>query len=198
MEIKNSFEIPLAPDAAWKVLMDIPRIAPCMPGAELTGETADGGYDGKVSVRLGPVALSFSGVAHFVERDDQAKRALVKAQGSDLKGRGGASALVTFQLSPSGTGSKADISTDVTLSGLVAQYGRGAGVIQGVATQIVNQFAANLRALIGASTAPVSADGKPRAAAPVQPAPAAVKPIGGFSLIFSVLWQSLRRLWARA
>lgn len=195
MDIKNSFEIPLPPEEAWKVLMDIPRIAPCMPGAELTGQTPDGGYDGKISVKLGPVALSFSGVAYFVERDDQARRALVKAQGSDQKGRGGANALVTFQLSPSGTGSRADISTEVTLSGLVAQYGRGAGIIQGVATQIVNQFADNLRALIpssqGGSAAPAAQASHQTAAAP------AAKPISGFSLILSVLWQSLSRLWSR-
>jgi len=192
MEIRNSFEIPLPPDAAWTLLMDIPRIAPCMPGAELTGETADGGYEGKVSVKLGPVALAFKGVAHFVERDAAARRAQVKGQGADQKGRGGASGLVTFELSPSGAGTRADITTEVTLSGLVAQYGRGAGVIQGVATQLCNQFADNLRALVDTPSGPVAGDAAPGMAPP----PA--KPISGFSLILSVLWQSLRRLWSRS
>lgn len=191
MEIKNSFEIPLPPDRAWDVLTDIPRIAPCMPGAQLTGQTADGGYEGQVAVKLGPVALSFRGVAHFVARDAAAYRAQMKGQGSDQKGRGGASGLVTFQLSPSGTGTRADITTEVTLSGPVAQYGRGSGVIQGVATQICNQFAANLRTLVAtpAETAPGQA--------PAAPQLAAAKPISGFSLILTVLWQSLRRLWSR-
>lgn len=193
MDIKNSFEIGLPPQEAWTVLMDIPRIAPCMPGAELTGQTPDGGYQGKVSVKLGPIALSFNGVAHFVERDDAAKIAKVKAQGSDQKGRGGASALVTFRLSPTAAGSRVDIDTDVTLSGLVAQYGRGAGVIQGVSTQIVNQFAENLRALIGGGAA--APQGAAAGASAGAPAPA--KPIGGVSLIFTVLWQSISRLWSR-
>ncbi|MCS0505082.1 SRPBCC family protein [Ancylobacter mangrovi] len=196
MEIRNSFEIPLPPDEAWNVLMDIPRIAPCMPGAALTGQTGDSGYEGQVAVRLGPVALSFKGVAHFIERDAAARRARLKGQGADQKGRGGASGLVTFELSPSGAGTRADITTEVTLSGPVAQYGRGTGVIQGVATQLCNQFADNLRALIAAPGAGGTApDGTP--AAPAE-APPAAKPINGFSLILTVLWQSLRRLWSRA
>lgn len=196
MEIKNSFEIPLPPDEAWNVLMDIPRIAPCMPGAVLTGQTGDGGYEGQVAVKLGPVALSFKGVAHFVERDAAARRAQLKGQGADQKGRGGASGLVTFQLSPSGTGTRADITTEVALSGPVAQYGRGTGVIQGVATQLCNQFADNLRRLIEAPAA--GSDGAAAAGAPAAATLPAAKPISGFSLIFGALWQSLRRLWSRA
>ena len=197
MEIKNSFEIPLPPEEAWKVLMDIPRIAPCMPGAELTGQTPDGDYEGKVSVRLGPVALAFSGVAKFIERDDAAKRAKVQAQGSDQKGRGAASGLVTFQVSPSDQGSRVDITTEVTLSGLVAQYGRGAGVIQGVANEICRQFADNLRASV-ATPAAQPAAGAPAGSAPAAAAPAAAKPIGGFGLMMKVLWQSISRLWSRS
>jgi len=192
MEIKNSFEMPLPPDEAWGVLLDIPRIAACMPGAELTGQTPDGTYEGKVSVRLGPVALSFSGTAKFIERDDAARRAKVQAQGSDQKGRGAASALVTFQLSPSQHGSRVDITTDVTLSGLVAQYGRGAGVIQGVANEICRLFAENLRATVAAPAAGSTA------APQAESAPQAAKPIGGLGLMFRVLWQSISRLWTRS
>ncbi|RDV02048.1 SRPBCC family protein [Undibacter mobilis] len=187
MLIKNSFEIPLPPQQAWAVLMDIPRIAPCMPGAELTGQTPDGGYLGKVSVKLGPVALSFNGVAHFIERDETAKVAKVKAQGSDQKGRGDAHAVIEFRLSASGQGSHVDISTDVTLSGLVAQYGRGAGLIQAVATQLVGQFAVNLSSMI---TQPSAQAGAERG---VEPA----KPISGFSLVLSAIWQNIRSLWSR-
>ncbi len=187
MLIKNSFEIPLPPQQAWAVLMDIPRIAPCMPGAELIQQTPDGGYLGKVSVKLGPVALSFNGVAHFLERDEVAKVAKVKAEGSDQKGRGDAHAVIEFRLSSSGEGSRVDISTDVTLSGLVAQYGRGAGLIQAVASQLVGQFAANLRSMITEPTAKAVADRHP------EPA----KPISGFSLVLSAIWQSIRGLWSR-
>jgi carbon monoxide dehydrogenase subunit G len=189
MLIRNSFEIPLEPQKAWHVLMDIPRIAPCMPGSELIGQTADGGYQGRVSVKLGPVALSFNGVAHFVERDDAAKVARVKAQGSDQKGRGDASATVEFRLSPAAQGSRVDIATDVALSGLVAQYGRGAGLIQAVATQLVDQFASNLKTMIGKPTGAAGATQSPVVAS-------AAKPIGGLSLILSAIWQSIRRVWS--
>jgi carbon monoxide dehydrogenase subunit G len=187
MLIQNSFEIPLPPQDAWNVLMDIPRIAPCMPGAELTGQTPDGAYQGKISVKLGPVALSFNGVAQFIERDEQTKTATVKAQGSDQKGRGDANATVEFRLMPSAEGSRVDIRTDVTLSGLVAQYGRGAGLIQAVATQLVNQFSANLRGTVQRAA---SADAIP-AASSAEPS----KPINGFSLILVSLWQTIRGLF---
>jgi uncharacterized protein len=201
MQIKNSFEVPLPPAEAWRVLMDIPRIAPCVPGAELTGRTEDGGYQGKVSVRLGPVALAFGGVARIVEQDDARFHARIEAGGEDLKGRGSARAELRFDLSPSGTGSRAEIVTDVTLSGLVAQYGRGTGVIQSVATQIVNQFAANLSRMIQADRADgvdpdtAGATQRPQGAAS---APPPSKPVGVFSLLFAVLRDRLKALFARS
>src|SRR5262249_15335889 len=102
--------------------MDIRRIAPCMPGAELTEVVDDKTYKGKVGVRLGPVALAFAGLVTFEEIDQANRRARVKAQGTDSKGRGGASATVSFQLEPSATGSKVLVHTDLSLSGAVAQY----------------------------------------------------------------------------
>src|SRR5579863_10700150 len=105
MLINNSFEVPLPPDQAWKVLMDIPRIAPCMPGAELTDVIDENTYNGKVAVRLGPVALSFAGTVKFSEKDEAAHKARVMAQGKDSKGRGGAHANVDFQVEPAAMGS---------------------------------------------------------------------------------------------
>src|ERR1700687_2005442 len=96
MQFSNSFEVSLPPDEAWKTLMDIPRIAPCMPGAELTEVVDAETYKGKVAVRMGPVVLAFAGTAKFEERDDAAHTARVKAQGTDAKGRGGANAAVNF------------------------------------------------------------------------------------------------------
>ena len=104
MRISNTFNVPLPPDEAWNWLMDIPSIVPCMPGAELTAKVHDNTYKGKVSVKLGPVALSFNGVATFEKRDEAARTATVKAQGTDAKGRGGANAVVTFSLEPIPTG----------------------------------------------------------------------------------------------
>ena len=124
MDFDNSFEVPLPPDQAWKTLMDIERIAPCMPGAELTEIVDDKTFKGKVSVRLGPVALTFQGTATFEDIDDAVHTATVKAQGADAKGRGGANANVGFHLEPSDAGSSVKIHTDLQLSGSVAQYGR--------------------------------------------------------------------------
>ena len=190
MEINNSFEVPLPPKEAWKVLLDIERIAPCMPGAELTGVVDKDTYNGKVSVKLGPVALAFAGQVKFTEIDEANLKARAKAQGKDSKGRGGANATVDFHLVPIPTGSQVVVKTDLNLSGAVAQYGRASGLIQDVASQLIGQFATCLKFKLAAS-APAA---QPAASVSAQQA-AAAKPISGFALIFSVLWNSLRRLF---
>ena len=188
MEFDNSFEVPLPPAQAWPVLMDIRRIAPCMPGAELTEVVDDKAYKGKIGVRLGPVALTFAGTVTFEEIDNVNHRARVKAQGTDAKGRGGANATASFRLEPSGGGSKVLVHTDLSLSGSVAQYGRGVGMIQATAAQIINQFAGNLKAQLAAMPA------SPAAAPP----PPAARPISGFALMAKVLWDAIVRLFKRA
>jgi hypothetical protein len=204
MDIKNSFEVPVPVDEAWKLLLDIKRIAPCMPGAELLEVVDPQTYKGKVSVRLGPVALSFVGTARFEEIDETAHRARMKGQGSDAKGRGGASGIVTFALSPTVGGTKVEVNTNVNLSGSVAQYGRGTGMIQDVATQIIGQFANSLSAMIAHEKAAQPAAVAPSGAGASEAAPSAsvsepppfqsAKPISGFSLILRVLWNALRRM----
>ena len=168
MEFDNSFEVPLKPAEAWAVLMDIRRIAPCMPGAELTEVVDEKNYKGKVAVRLGPVALAFAGLVTFEEIDNANRTARVKAQGTDSKGRGGANATASFRIEETGGGSKVLVHTDLNLSGSVAQYGRGVGMIQTTAAQIMNQFAANLKAQIareGASAQPATAEASTSTAA---------------------------------
>ena len=192
--------------------MDIPRIAPCMPGAELTEVVDHKTYKGKIAVRLGPVALTFAGTVVFEELDNVNHRARVKAQGTDAKGRGGAHATAAFRLEPAPGGSKVLVHTDLSLSGSVAQYGRGVGMIQATASQIMLQFANNLKAHLAqsrsaadaqaASAAQVSSAAASRSApqipasvrAAAAPAPAA-KPISGFALIAKVLWEKIRRLF---
>src|SRR5215831_4150139 len=175
MEFDNAFEVPLPPDQAWPVLMDIRRIAPCMPGAQLTEVVDAETYKGNIGVRLGPVALTFAGTVKFESIDNAAHTARVKAQGNDAKGRGGANAAASFRLEPTATGSKVLVHTDLTLSGAVAQYGRGVGMIQATAAQLMKQFAENLRKQIAASpVAPAPAAAAPApsaAAAPAAPAP---------------------------
>jgi uncharacterized protein len=200
MDIKNSFEVPLPVGEAWKTLLDIKRIAPCMPGAELLEVVDPKTYKGKVSVRLGPVALSFVGTARFEEIDEPAYRARVKAQGNDSKGRGGAIGVVTFALSPVAGGTKVDVDTNLNLSGSVAQYGRGTGMVQDVATQIIAQFSTALRAMLvheGALSVTPVPSAVPTAATSGldSPAPPRAKPIAGFSLMLRVLLNALRRLF---
>jgi uncharacterized protein len=187
VEFDNSFEVPLAPAQAWPLLMDIRRIAPCMPGAELTEFVDDKTYKGKIAVRLGPVALAFAGLVKFEELDDVNHTARVKAQGSDAKGRGGANATASFRLEGVPGGSKVLVHTDLALSGAVAQYGRGVGIVQATAAQIMNQFAANLRQQIAAQS--------PAAETPAAP-PQAAKPISGLSLMAKVIWDAIRS-WLR-
>jgi carbon monoxide dehydrogenase subunit G len=192
VEFDNSFEVPLRPAEAWPLLMDIRRIAPCMPGAEVTEVVDDTTYKGRIAVRLGPVALAFAGVIKFEELDGVNHTARVKAQGSDAKGRGAANATAAFRLEPAGSGSKVLVHTDLALSGAVAQYGRGVGIIQATAGQIMTQFAANLKAQI-ADRGPVA---PPLQGPGAQPsAPAAARPLSGFSLMAQVIWNAIVRLF---
>ena len=175
MEFDNAFEVPLPVDDAWKVLMDIRRIAPCMPGAELTDVVDERTYKGKIGVRLGPVALSFAGTVKFEDIDHANRSARVSAQGSDAKGRGAANAIAAFRLEPANGGTKVLVHTNLTLSGAVAQYGRGVGIIQLTAAQIINQFANNLKAQLAMDGAAATPRRESAAGAPSQMAsPAAV------------------------
>lgn len=184
MKFENSFDVSLPPIEAWPVLMDVERIAPCMPGATLTELVDEKTFKGTVSVRLGPVALTFAGEASFEDIDDTAHTATVKAQGRDPKGRGGANATVAFRLEASDTGSKVLIETDLTLSGSVAQYGRGVGMIQSVASQLIGQFAKALEEEIASDEKTEEAPAAEEAAPAATPEPQA---ISGFSLFFAAL-----------
>jgi carbon monoxide dehydrogenase subunit G len=203
VEFDNSFDVPLRPAEAWPLLIDVARIAPCMPGAEVTDVVDDTTYKGRIAVRLGPVALAFAGVIKLEELDSVNYKARVRAQGSDAKGRGAANATASFRLEPSGSGSKVLVHTDLALSGAVAQYGRGVGIIQATAASIMTQFAANLKSQI-VDRNPPAAPGPGPAAPPssssqsppvVNPPLAPVRPISGFSLMAKVIWSAVVRLF---
>ena len=204
MEFDNEFEVPVPVDEAWTILMDIERIAPCVPGAELTEVVDENTYKGKISVKLGPVALTFNGQTQFEERDGAGHRAKLKAQGTDAKGRGGAHANVSFHMEPSDSGTKVIIHTDLQLSGAVAQYGRGVGMVKDLAQQIIAQFAANLENnVIAPQAAPVGADAKTDAgtdtgtdtgtAAQPTPPPQQAAPVQVGSMGLMVLWNAIVR-----
>lgn len=200
MQLENSFTVPAPPDVAWAILLDVPRIAPCMPGAELTETVGERTYKGNAKLRVGPVALTFSGEAEITEIDEANRTATVQAKGNDTKGRGAASATVVFKLVADGDASRVDITSDIDLTGSIAQYGRASGLIDAIAGQIISDFAKNLEAEIGAAgDAPVETAETPAATAepsPVEPAPAAGtstdNSISGISLFFRALWSMIR------
>ncbi len=128
-------------DDTWTSLTDLERIAPCLPGAELQEIEGDE-YRGVVKVKVGPMTAQYKGTATFVERDDMAHRAVLKASGRDTRGQGNASAVITAALEPAGAGTKVDIHTDLTITGKVAQFGRG--VLDDVSNKILTQFVENL------------------------------------------------------
>lgn len=189
MEFDNSFEVPLGADETWALLTDIERIAPCVPGAELTEVVDENTYKGKIAVRLGPVALTFAGEARFESLDDAAHSARLKAQGTDARGRGGAHADVTFHLEPGEAGTRVLIHTDLRLSGSVAQYGRGAGMVEDLSQRIIDQFADNLATSV---LAPQEEEEEEAGeAAPATPPPAQPVQMGGIGL--RVLWNAILR-----
>jgi carbon monoxide dehydrogenase subunit G len=167
-------------------LLDIKRIAGCIPGAELTEVVDERTYKGKVAVRLGPVALSLVGQANFESVDHDQHVARVKARGSDPKGRGGTDSVIDFRLQPDGAGTRVLIHTNIKLSGSVAQYGRGSGVIQTFASELIEQFGASLKAQL-------LADRPAANGAAARGAPAPAKPISGLRLMARVLWTSILR-----
>lgn len=198
MEFDNAFEVPVPVDEAWSILMDIERIAPCVPGAELTEIVDANTYKGKISVKLGPVALTFNGQTTFEEKDEASHSAKLKAQGTDAKGRGGAHANVGFSMEPSDKGAKVLIHTNLQLSGAVAQYGRGVGMVSDLAQQIIGQFADNLeKNVIAPQTAAAdenTGDATPaETAPPAPPQQAAPVQMGGMGL--KVLWNAIKRLF---
>ena len=198
MEFENEFEVPVPLEEAWDILMDIERIAPCVPGAELTEVVDDKTYKGKISVKLGPVALTFNGQTTFEELDTANFSARLKAQGTDSKGRGGAHANVTFRMEPQENNTKVIINTNLQLSGAVAQYGRGVGMVKDLSQQIIGQFADNLakdvidhtdeiKVETSDSSSPSlikAKDEVPKATAPIQ--------LGGMGL--RVLWNAIKRI----
>jgi len=184
MQIKNSFEVAQPVEKVWRFFDDIPQVAACLPGAELTDDLGDDKYLGRVGVRMGPVKLAFAGTAQIKERDDAAKRIVVDAAGADEKGRGQAAMLVTAQLSAIPGGTKVDVAQDLQLSGAAAQYGRG--MIADVTAVLMRDFARNMQNRIGALDRGLSPDQVTAAA-----------PASGFAIGRRAAWMVLRRVWAR-
>jgi uncharacterized protein len=146
MELVNEFVVNKSVDETWPILTDLERIAPCMPGAQLTEVEGDI-YRGLVKIKVGPIGASFNGQASFVERDDANHRAVLKADGRDSKGNGNASALITATLEAvTATTARCRVTTDLNITGKIAQFGRSA--LPDISGRLITQFADNLNAMI--------------------------------------------------
>jgi carbon monoxide dehydrogenase subunit G len=151
MDLNHQFEVPVPVEEAWKILTDVERIAPCLPGAELQEVEGDT-YRGVVKVKVGPIQAQFKGQASFIERDDAGHKAVLKGEGRDTGGKGNAAAVITAQLSAlSPTNTECKVHTDLSITGKVAQFGRGA--MADISEKILAQFVVNLNELIAAQPA---------------------------------------------
>ena len=186
MRLENSFDVQAPVETAWTLLNDVPRIVPCMPGAELSEVVDEHTWKALLKVKLGPIALQFGADVKREEVDEADHRVVLAAKARELKGRGGAQARIESSMAPGAGGTHVSIATDLTLQGAVAQYGRG--VVADVAAQLTQRFADCIAKQLGEESAP----GQP--AAPVSEG---AHPVGGIRLVLRAVWRSALRFFRR-
>jgi uncharacterized protein len=219
MRMEQSFEVQAPLEQVWSALIDLERVAPCLPGAAITGRDDDGTYRGTFSVKLGPMTASYNGTIKVDDVDEAAHVATLKAKGTDKRGQGGANATIVNTLSDRDGATHVDAVTDFTITGRLAQFGRG-GIMEDVSNRLMRDFAACLSQRLGegapAAAAPapeapsgaeVTAGDAPAEAvaaaapSPSTPPPAATPPgaapVKGFSLFFSVIWERIKGVFGR-
>lgn len=178
MELENSFVVPADMDTAWKTLLDVEAIAPCMPGATLTSFDGDS-FSATVKVKLGPVMMNFAGDGKFISKDEATHTAVIEASGKETKGAGTAGATITAVLVAEGpTSTRANITTDLTVTGKAAQFGRG--VMADVSKKLIGQFSSNLEQVIASrqvASSPVVEAATTDAATASMAAPAPAAPV---------------------
>jgi carbon monoxide dehydrogenase subunit G len=194
MKLEHTFQVAAPLDRVWDALIDVERVAPCLPGAEITQADEDGTYRGTFSVRLGPTTAAYRGELAMEEVDADAHRAVMRATGQDKRGQGSAKATIVSKMREEGGATTVEVETDFTITGRLARFGRG-GMIEDVSNRLLRDFSDCLQQTIESSEA------TPEAAAPAPsqaaaPAPRA-KPVGGFSLFFRALLDRIRRAFRR-
>ena len=235
MKLEQSFTVAAPVEQVWDMLVDVERVAPCLPGAEITGQGPDGSYEGNFTVKLGPTTASYRGSLRMDALDEASRTATMHAKGTDKRGQGGANATIVSTMRQEGEETVVDVVTDFTITGRLARFGRG-GMIEDISKRMMRDFSQCLQASMASepAQAPAAAEA-PAAAAPVTPgeeadaaaasaggaaaeasaateaaptppaptpapprtAPAPAKPIKGFSLLLSVLWDRIKRLFGR-
>jgi uncharacterized protein len=181
VRLENSFEVPAPPDQAWELLLDVPRVVPCMPGAELKETVDDSNWKANVAVKLGPVSLTFATDVKREQVDEAARRVTLSAKGRELRGRGAVRATVESSLAAANGGTRVDMVTDLSLTGPAAQYGRG--MVADVSSQLIGRFADCLKTQLQATPAETQAA-----------VAEAGRPVSGLRLGLAALLRAVSRL----
>jgi carbon monoxide dehydrogenase subunit G len=192
MKLEQTFEVEAPLAQVWAALNDLERVAPCLPGAAITGHDEDGTYHGTFTVKLGPMTAAYNGTIKIEDVDESTHTATLKARGTDKRGQGGANATIVNSLSAEGGATRVEAVTDFTITGRLAQFGRG-GMMEDVSNRLLREFAACLQTRLAGPPEPEPAG--PPAAEPAGPPAAA--PLKGGSLFFSVLWERIKRIFSR-
>jgi carbon monoxide dehydrogenase subunit G len=225
VKLEQTFEVAAPIDHVWAALNDLERVAPCLPGAAITDHDEDGTYHGTFQVKLGPTTAAYRGTIKIDSADESTHTATLKARGTDKRGQGGANATIVNTLSEHEGGTRVEAVTDFNITGRLARFGRG-GMMEDISNRLLRDFATCLSSrLADAPVAPsgaevASGDAPPEAVAAANPQegadteaaaastppppsappaqPQAAKPVGGFGLFFSVLWERIRRRFGRS
>jgi uncharacterized protein len=165
MKLENEFTVPAPLEQAWEVLLDVERVAPCLPGAAITEHDEDGTYRGEFKVKLGPTTAAYRGTVKVEEADEAAHRCTLRAKGTDKRGQGGASATIVNTLTETASGTHVDAVTDFTITGRLARFGRG-GMIEDISNRLMRDFSTCLASRLSADPAPTGAEVTAGEAAP--------------------------------
>jgi uncharacterized protein len=220
VKLEQSFEVAAPIEQVWTALIDLEKVAPCLPGAAITRHDDDGTYHGEFQVKLGPTTASYRGTVKIESADAEFRTATLAARGTDKRGQGGASATIVNALHEVDGGTRVDAVTDFTITGRLASFGRG-GMIQDISNRLLRDFGTCLQqrlasepsgglsgeeaaasagageAVEGKTPAEVSGTAAPAPSAPPPPPPAQAPPVKGVSLRLSVFWERIRRLFGR-
>ncbi len=198
MKLEQSFEVKAPIDEVWAALIDLERVAPCLPGAAITGHDEDGTYHGEFKVKLGPTTASYRGTVLIEDADEAAHRATMRAKGTDKRGQGGAAATIVNTLTSVDGATRVDAVTDYTITGRLASFGRG-GMIQDISNRLLGDFSTCLQAQLATpepepEAVAAAEPATPRPAPAPRPTPPPSEPLDGTGLMVSVLRNRLADL----
>ncbi len=208
MKLEQSFEVDAPVERVWKALIDVEHVAPCLPGAEVTGHNDDGTWSGNFTMKIGPTTAAYRGTLHMDSLDEAAHTATMHANGTDKRGQGGAKAAITSRLTETEHGgTRVEVVTDYHITGKLARFGRG-GMIEDISSRLLREFAQRLQdsltdrppaSTVAPGAAGAAPEGEPRGAEPppsppppVQADEAAVEPLNAISLLRPIIAQRLR------